>query len=414
MNTRRSSSARGSSSTDRSSASDNPFVDVRRVRRIPSTKRKPSKPPPTSTEGDEASSVVTSASGDAPTITYWMCRDQRAEDNYAMLYACQLAAERGPKGRVEVVFAAECANALCPGRRQHDFLITGLRETARALRAKGYTFRVLRGGTGNPAEAVASYVEEVKPMALVCDFNPLREPLRWVQEIASNIACPVLQVDAHNIVPTWVASNKQEYAARTFRPKITSLLPQFLVPFPPLPVQRSSTDVSSAFSPRVKKEKNQKSKCEKSEKPLTGNNALDMCNLSLFKGLRGCAASGIISNAIVGRTTSILQDLRDLQDLQEIAGEGIIDASVAPVANTAPVTRAGTTAGMTQLSKFVSARLGKYDRLRNDPNEASCSDLSPYLHFGQISAQRVALYAREHGRSKGGLKVCHVYYYIPS
>jgi deoxyribodipyrimidine photo-lyase len=42
------------------------------------------------------------------------------------------------------------------------------------------------------------------------------------------------QVDAHNLVPCWVASDKLEYGARTIRNKITSKLPEFLTPFPPL------------------------------------------------------------------------------------------------------------------------------------------------------------------------------------
>ena len=44
----------------------------------------------------------------------------------------------------------------------------------------------------------------------------------------------LVQVDAHNIVPCWVASDKQEYAARTIRGKITSKLPTYLVEFPAL------------------------------------------------------------------------------------------------------------------------------------------------------------------------------------
>ena len=43
---------------------------------------------------------------------------------------------------------------------------------------------------------------------------------------------PIAQVDAHNIVPCWEASNKLEYAARTIRAKINSKLPEFLTFFP--------------------------------------------------------------------------------------------------------------------------------------------------------------------------------------
>ena len=41
-------------------------------------------------------------------------------------------------------------------------------------------------------------------------------------------------MDAHNVVPVWVTSKKQEYAARTIRNKVNSKLGQFLVEFPPI------------------------------------------------------------------------------------------------------------------------------------------------------------------------------------
>jgi len=42
----------------------------------------------------------------------------------------------------------------------------------------------------------------------------------------------VVQVDAHNIVPVWVASDKQEVGARTIRKKITDKLPLWLKDIP--------------------------------------------------------------------------------------------------------------------------------------------------------------------------------------
>ena len=40
------------------------------------------------------------------------------------------------------------------------------------------------------------------------------------------------QVDAHNVVPCWVASDKQEYGARTIRRKVMDRLPEYLTEFP--------------------------------------------------------------------------------------------------------------------------------------------------------------------------------------
>lgn len=52
------------------------------------------------------------------------------------------------------------------------------------------------------------------------------------------------QVDAHNIVPAWVASDKEEFAARTIRPKIHRHLPKFMEAFPQLPKQTTKWTAS--------------------------------------------------------------------------------------------------------------------------------------------------------------------------
>ena len=68
-------------------------------------------------------------------------------------------------------------------------------------------------------------------------MSPLREHVEWLEKIVKNLRdaeISVHQVDAHNIVPVWVTSDKQEYAARTIRPKITKKLPEFLTEFPPV------------------------------------------------------------------------------------------------------------------------------------------------------------------------------------
>lgn len=57
-----------------------------------------------------------------------------------------------------------------------------------------------------------------------------------------------------------------------------------------------------------------------------------------------------------------------------------------------PVTwlKAGPKAAGQVLEQFIAQRLAHYEQ-RNDPNKPVCSDLSPYLHFGMISAQAIVL-----------------------
>ena len=69
-----------------------------------------------------------------------------------------------------------------------------------------------------------------------------------------------------------------------------------------------------------------------------------------------------------------------------------VDDGVAPVTHTEP----GTKAGMKRLRQFLRWKLPHYHDRRNDPNADAQSLLSPYLHFGQISAQRVAFETMKH------------------
>jgi deoxyribodipyrimidine photo-lyase len=51
----------------------------------------------------------------------------------------------------------------------------------------------------------------------------------------------------------------------------------------------------------------------------------------------------------------------------------------------------GEKAARKVMDSFLSEKLDSYSALRNDPTKSGVSDLSPYLHFGQISSQRVIL-----------------------
>jgi len=51
----------------------------------------------------------------------------------------------------------------------------------------------------------------------------------------------------------------------------------------------------------------------------------------------------------------------------------------------------GEAAAHKMLDCFLRQKLAAYETTRNDPTQDGQSNLSPYLHFGQISAQRVAL-----------------------
>ncbi len=161
-------------------------------------------------------------------VLYWMQRDQRAQDNWALVQAQAAALAAGRPLGVVFCLAPEFLDA---ARRQYVFLLAGLRETAAELAALNIPFVLL---AGDPAREVAEFVARHDAARLVLDFNPLRLPTSWQAEVARRVTMPVDQVDAHNVVPVWVASPKQEYAAATLRPKLNRVLHRYLQEFPPL------------------------------------------------------------------------------------------------------------------------------------------------------------------------------------
>jgi deoxyribodipyrimidine photo-lyase len=151
----------------------------------------------------------------------------RAEDNWALLYAAQVARER----RVPLFVAYQPASGhLLPGLRQLVFLEDGLRELDSDLRALGIPFALLGGSGAKPVVAYANYLGFGE---VVTDFYPLRHVRQAQQDAARDLKVRLTQVDAHNVVPAWTFDH-QEFAARTLRPKLMRLLPSCLDAFPRL------------------------------------------------------------------------------------------------------------------------------------------------------------------------------------
>ena len=167
-------------------------------------------------------------------IIYWMSREQRVHDNWGLLYARNLAGDNQP---LIVVF---CLATSFPGAtlRHYDFMFKGLQEVERELQAYGIPLVVL---TGDPGIGLSQFCFQSKAGAVVTDFDPLRIKQEWQRQVGSRLSIPLIEVDGHNVIPARIVSTKQEYAARTIRPKIHKMSEEFLEGFPALqPVQSQS------------------------------------------------------------------------------------------------------------------------------------------------------------------------------
>jgi hypothetical protein len=70
---------------------------------------------------------------------------------------------------------------------------------------------------------------------LEVDRIPQRRSLTTLIDSQSDCWSAGMQVDAHNVVPVWEASDKKEVGARTLRARLHRHFGAFLVDFPPLP-----------------------------------------------------------------------------------------------------------------------------------------------------------------------------------
>lgn len=255
-------------------------------------------------------------------VIYWMSREHRIRHNWAYLFASQLA--NCNRQLLLVLFNLVRSY---PGAtfRHYDFMLQGLIKVEKHLRSLGIPFFVL---TGDPAATIPHFIEAHHAGALVSDFSPLKISRAWKEKLLQSTPVPLYEVDAHNIVPCWIASTKEEYSARTIRPKINGCLDTFLTGFP-------------AMYP-----------------PLSGETAVSLPPPVDWKRLYAYISA---------------------------------KRNVEPVSWIAP----GEDAAMQQLAEFISNRLQRYAAERNDPTSNAVSHLSPYLHFGQISAQHAASAVKE-------------------
>ncbi len=250
--------------------------------------------------------------GNGPVI-FWMNRDCRVEDNWGLLFAQELAQKNNTYLRV--VYNLDPA-FLGGGLRQLMFKIQGLQEVEDQLRKLCIPFDLLV--EHETVSSLSEYILSCSAGAVVTDFSPLRIQRSWIKDVYETTQRALFVVDAHNIVPCWIASDKTEFGAYTIRPKIQKKLPEYLEEFPVLQAQKHSLS-----------------------DPIEWDYILKQC------------------------TT---------------------DESIAPV----EWIRGGSTHAKCMLNTFLEEKIANYEQ-RNDPNARTLSDLSPFLHYGHISAQRIAL-----------------------
>jgi len=287
-------------------------------------------------------------------VVYWMQRDVRTADNWALLLASHLAETQQVPLRVVYALPPPPPPTNDDGdeipdlvhlpmtERHGKFLIGGLECVYNELKELSVPLDVVMPTKHEQVgETVFQCVQPKSCQTVVTDFSPLRHYRQWIELQASPLfeeaQIPFYQVDTHNIVPVWIASDKREYGARTIRPKINKLVGTYLEKIPKLQKQFSF-------------------QANKGEK------------LTQFK-------------------REMYEDFLQM------------DSSVKELDWTKP----GTEAALEQAQFFFDNGLKKFDELRNNPNERNIiSNLSPWINHGHVSFQRLALAVKKLNKYPSG------------
>ena len=250
-------------------------------------------------------------------VIYWMQQSQRTTYNHALEYAIQKANEKNKPLLVYFGITDQFPEA---NLRHYHFMIQGLQQVQKNLLQRNIHFII---HIERPADGICSLAKNAALVVVDCGY--LKVQKEWRKKVADRIDCSLVQIESDVIIPVDSASNKEEYAAYTLRPKIHRLLPKFLKELTANTVKRGSLDY-------------------------------DFSSINL---------SNIIS------VTSQLD----------------VDTSVLPVS----LFTGGEDEAKKVLDYFIKHHIKSYDKTRNDPSKKVTSQLSPYLHFGQISPLYIAL-----------------------
>tara|TARA_Y100001970_G_scaffold131993_1_gene162808 strand:+ start:516 stop:1850 length:1335 start_codon:yes stop_codon:yes gene_type:complete len=245
-----------------------------------------------------------------------MSRDQRITDNHALIHAQNHAKKE--KLPLAVLFNIRL-NVGHRSQEHYKFMIDGLKQIESACQKKNIIFILT---IGNPKNEMLAILKDLNPKYLVLDFSPLKGPKKIQSMLISKLNCEITIVDTHNIIPAWVLSNKEEYAAHTIRNKIYKKLKDWLIE----PEKITKHPYQWNREARVNDWEKVRALCQK-----------------------------IVSNGSMIKQKS------------------------------------GEVHAMKTLKDFIDNRLDNYAISRNDPTIDGQSNLSPFLHYGQISSLRIIL-----------------------
>lgn len=263
-------------------------------------------------------------------VLYFCQVQKRAEWNPALDYAIEWA---NHLGLPVVVYEGLRPDYPHASWRHHRFILDGVQELATRLSARGIAHWFFLPALGDLFPMVAELAASAA--LVVTDDYPTFIVPRHNAKLQQTLDCPLYAVDGCDVVPLRVFARSFPSAA-ALRPHLHKLLPDLLIREDPSPV------------------------------PLRDSLSMPLPSLP---GLR--------------RGTELPSDASELDQLVAATG---VDRSVRPALGV----RGGRSAGLSRLTKFLRDGLPRYGDGRNLADVDVTSGMSPYLHYGMLSADEIA------------------------
>lgn len=271
-------------------------------------------------------------------VLYWMIAARRPYWNFSLDRAVEWSLELN---RPLVILEALRSGHKWASDRFHRFVLDGMADNASAFastRVAYYPYVERYHGAGKGLLAALSR----RACVIVTDDFPCFFLPNMVRAAALQIACLMEQVDSNGLLPLR-ATDRVFQTAYSFRNFLQKQLPRHLLE---LPSAASFEDAAMA---------------------------------------RAATPSDEIERQWPRASLELLSDA--MADMTELP----IDHAVKPV----PF-RGGSATANRVLSDFIRERLQRYENDRNEPDFDCTSGLSPYLHWGHVSAHQVFHEVVEH------------------
>lgn len=276
---------------------------------------------------------------DGEFVLYWMVAYRRADWNFSLQRAIEWATELD---KPLVVFEALRTGYKWASDRLHHFVIQGMADNLRRfsdLQASYYPYLETEEGAGQGLlEALAQRASVVVSDDFPCFFLP-----RMQSVAARKVDVRMELVDSNGMLPMR-AAEKVYARAYDLRRYLQKELPNHLSDFP-------------------------------QEHPFQGRRLTELDSLP---------------NNVTKQWP--LADVQDLAEHPQKLSDFPIDHAVPPVSSIT----GGPVAANACLQDFLQNKLERYGDDRNQPEQDVPSGLSPYLHFGHISAHQVFAELADH------------------